>query len=222
MMPTETVTPRHAIPAYPVRHSGSVLILGYGFTLHDDYARARKLRPDADVIAVNKAAGEYKADHLFSPHWAEPEFLPTWVAMQRDEFGAGFLVHSTPGRNHETGNLNPVPQIKPPQDALSRRDLRNAELIDHWWPGAITNLALADGTGGWMAVRMARFMGYEERILCGVPMERGGHADGDMDVEIERENWLAPHLRSIEQQTSFHEGTFSLSGFTRDLLGQPE
>ncbi len=65
-------------------------------------------------------------------------------------------------------------------------------------------------------------MGYEERILCGVPMEKGGHADGDMDGEIEREKWLAPHLRSIERQTAFHEGTFSLSGFTRDLLGQPK
>jgi hypothetical protein len=199
--PAETETPRHSIPGYPVRHSGSVLVLGHGFTLHDDYARARLLRPDAHVIAVNKAAVEYRADHLFSWH-NERGKLASWAKQQHERFGPGAIVHSTPGRNRETGVL-----LEPPP---------NRPEVDYWWPGA-----LAGGSSSWMAVRMAVFMGYEERILCGVPLSIGGYADGIMARDFMREKVVEHYRAGVAKDTAYHAGTYSMSGATREILGEP-
>ena len=201
--PAETETVRFAAPPYPVRERGTVLVLGHGFSLHDDYARARELRPDAKVIAVNKAAVEYKADHLFSWHYDPVKGkLASWAKEQRERFGPNFLVHSTPGRNRETGVLNPVPV--------------DVDIVGYFWPGATAN-----GSSGWMAVRMAHFMGFEERIMCGVPMERGSYADGYMARDFQRDAVVERYQRGIAEQTEFHVGTFSMSGWTKGMLGAP-
>lgn len=199
--PAERETPRHAIPAYPVRHSGTVLVLGHGFTLHDDVARARKIRPDADVIAVNKAAVEYKADHLFSWHHERGK-LKSWAGQQFRKFGPGAVVHSTPGRDRATGVL-----LDPPEGCPE---------VDFWWPGAV-----AKGSSGWMAVRLATFLGYEERILCGVPMAKGAYADGFMARDFMRDSKIESYRSGIAADTAYHKGTYSMSGWTRDLLGEP-
>ncbi len=200
--PAETETDRTSTPAYSTRESGTVLVLGHGFTLYDDYDRARELRPAAAVIAVNKAAVEYPAAHIFSWHWDYESKLPQWARLQRENFGEGFLVHSTPGRDRDTGILNPVPE--------------GVDLVDYWWPGATAN-----GSSSWMAVRMAHFMGWDEIILCGVPMEKGGYADGFMALDFQRDEAVNRYRRGIAEQTEFHERTFSMSGWTKTLLGEP-
>ena len=200
--PAETVTPTHSIPAFPKR-SGTVLILGYGPPLYDDVSRATELRPAADVIAVNMAMQDYAADHLFSWHFDEPKKLPQWRDRHIEKFGPGALTHCPTQRDRDTGVLKPVPE--------------GFDWVDYWWPGAT-----ADGSGPWMAVRMAKFMGYEERILCGVPLEIGGYANGHMATAFQRPANVERFRTAVARQTDYHEGTFSMSGFTKDLLGTIE
>ncbi len=200
----EKVTPRHSIPAWPFDYSGqTVLILGYGPTLYDDVARARELRPDADQIAVNMAMTEYPADHLFSWHFHEAGKLQNWRARHIEKFGHGALTHCPTQRNRETGVLNPVPD--------------GFDWVDYWWPGAT-----ADGSGPWMAVRMAHFMGYAEIILCGVPMEIGGYANGHMAKAFQRQPNIDRFRGAIAGQTDYHAKTKSMSGWTKELLGTIE
>jgi len=198
----EKITPRHAIPAYPHRHSGPVLVLGYSPSLYDDVRRAKQLRPDADIIAVNMAMMDYRADHLFSWHFDHSTKLPHWRSVHLKKFGPA-LTHCPTQRNRETGVLNPVPD--------------GYDWVDYWWPGAT-----ADGSGPWMATRMAHFMGYDEIILCGVSMEIGGYANGHMARAFQRQPNIDRYRAAIEKQTEYHAKTRSMSGFTRDLLGTIE
>jgi|GEM_PF-922146 len=62
----------------------SVLVLGNAETLPDDYARARLLRPDADIIAVNNACRFKRPDHLFSLH---PEKMAVWKNVCLSKWG---------------------------------------------------------------------------------------------------------------------------------------
>lgn len=202
--PAESETPTWAIPSYPKKHAGCVLILGFADGLEDDMARAHALRPHADVIAVNAAATAHRADHVYSWHWNDASKLPWWAAQQHERFNQRALVHSTPGRDRKTGILNPVPQG--PEVAF----------VDHWWPGATAN-----GSSGWMAVRLACFLGYEERILCGIPIGRAAYADLSMAKDWQRDAHVERYRRGIEEQTGYHAGTYSMSGWTRDLLGEP-
>ena len=196
----EKVTPTHSIPAWP-GSSGTVLILGYSPTLHDDVKRAREIRDNPDIIAVNMAMTDYKADHLFSWHFDDVKKLPKWRDIHLEKFGPA-LTHCPTQRDRDTGILKPVPE--------------GYDWVDYWWKGAT-----ADGSGPWMANRMAKFMGYEERILCGVSMEIGGYANGHMASAFQRPHNIDRFRKAIAAQTEYHEGTFSMSGWTRELLGSP-
>jgi hypothetical protein len=84
-------------------------VCGSAATFNDDLERARELRPDAVVIAVNDVAELTRADHLFTLH---PEKMAAWRALQTIAFGIGALTHS--------GAAAPIEGVD----------------IDYWWPKA--------------------------------------------------------------------------------------
>ena len=45
--------------------------------------------------------------------------------------------------------------------------------VYYWWP-----MVQGAGSSAWGAAKVAFLMGYEEVILCGVPLEQGPYADG--------------------------------------------
>lgn len=96
-----------AFPSYPFQHSGSVLVCGNAFCLHDDLARA----PNLPIIAVNGASGEIKADFLYTKHpirFVERGY--EWIGRQR-KFHENFTVHGS--KFHE-----------------------NMPHVQYWWEGA--------------------------------------------------------------------------------------
>ena len=76
---------------------------------------------------------------------------------------------------------------------------------------------------------MARLMGFEERILCGVPLVNGNYADKGFarawHEGREREDGngliLDGYRRYVAKDTGWHDGCFSMSGYTREVLGEP-
>ncbi len=187
-----------AFPPYPGEHSGTVLVLGNGFTLHDDYARARELRPDAEVIAVNEACRFYRADHVYSYHYG-PSHLDMWFPRQVEKFGPGAVCHSSPWHARDYA----IPD--------------EWGVVEYWWKRAGAN-----GSSGWMATRLARLMGFDEIILCGVPMASGTYSDGNMAKDFMKEKVVAHYRRGIAEQTDYHAGVYSMSGWTMELFGLPQ
>lgn len=57
-----------SVPPYPKKESGAVLIVGTAPCWHDDYIRAKKKYPDADVCALNEAAALVDAKHFATCH----------------------------------------------------------------------------------------------------------------------------------------------------------
>lgn len=182
----------HSSPRYLFQHVGPCLVAGNAFCLHDDIARARKLFHDAPAIAVNGAAREVKAIALYSSH---PERFVApgfeWIRHQRRLFGDGFTVHAS----------------KFVPDCLH---------VQYWWEDA-----RGGGGSAWGARKLAGLMGFDPVVLCGCPLVPGNYA-GDRPGQImTRLKVLEPMRREIEEDTAWHHGAYSMSGWTRNLLGEP-
>lgn len=85
--------------------------------------------------------------------------------------------------------------------------------INHWWP---VNDVRA--SSGWAAAKMAVMMGYAV-VLCGVPMMAQNYYDGRLAVAFKRKNILEDYQRAIAEDTRWHPYIRSMSGFTREVLG---
>lgn len=176
-------------PPYPTRHSGPVLVCGFGASLHDDYESARRLRPDAPVIAVNRAAKAVKAFALFTLH---PDEIACFAGEQNRAFGPGFETHAGGPRKHCAG-------------------------INYWWRDAV-----GLGTSAWAAARMGRLMGFDEVILCGVPLDDRPYADNRMARAFRRPRIVETYRAFIAQDTAWHSGIRAMSGYLRGVLGGPD
>lgn len=192
-----TLPPSVCLPVFEKRQGGTVLVCGFGPTLHDDLARAHILRPDAPVIAVNNAASAVKAFALFSQHYRKGK-LDVWVRAQRKRFGDGFTVHSHAGLE----NIARLKEFFP--------------WVDHWWAHVGST-----GTSAWSAAKMARQMGFSEIILCGVPLERGAYADGSFCRDFRHNAVLKLYRNYIRKDVQYHEGVKAMSGWTRKFFGEP-
>jgi hypothetical protein len=182
-------------PAYPYRHSGAVLVCGFGPTFWEDLERARKLRPGAPIIACNNAASAVKALAIFSQHSTK---LGGWAKAQR-KFGDDFTVHAP-------GSIDLLDQHR-----------RRHPYVDYWWP-----LARGTGTSPWAAQKLGKMMGFEERILVGVPLERGPYADGTFARDFRRKPILKIYRDFIRCDTAWHEGVKAMSGWTMRMFGEPD
>ncbi len=182
-----------AVPPYPLVHSGPCLVAGSAFCLHDDLARAWEVFPGAPVIAVNGAAREVKALALYTCH---PErfvqYGYDWIKHQRRLFGDGFTVHS--GLNLSAANRH----------------------VQHWWEDV-----RGPGGSAWGARKLAWLMGFGPVVLVGCPLVRGnytGHRPGRIMTKL---SVVEGFCRSIEADTEWHEGAFSMSGRTAEILSSP-
>lgn len=192
----------HSVPPYPRRHSGPVLICGFGPGFYEDLVRAREIRPGAPCVAINEAAKAVRAFALFTLH---PQKLRRFRELQDLHFGPGHYTCHTGGKYAAM--------------------LERFRLMDHGWP-----LAAGGGTSAWAAQIMAKLMGFEERILVGVPLVYGNYADrspakGFKEGKQRRDGKgevLANYRAYIERDTGWHAGCVSMSGWTRELLGAPK
>lgn len=162
----------------------------------DDFAEFRDAhRGPFDVFAVNDAGWIYPGD---IEAWCtlHPEMWPEWIAKRTLRHGEVGAYYTSISKNQR------VP------DGIEFRE------VGHW--GA--------GSSSLFAVTVALSLGYSRILLCGVPMDSRPHAPGagtwdgeswpDREVAIHREGW------------EFHKGRLggvrSMSGWTAELLGEPD
>lgn len=203
---------------YPERHKGTALILGAAPSVFEDYAAARALRPDADVLGVNHAASVF------------PEIRHVWTQHQEI---AGDIKAKAPGvKVHAKMNFMP----RKGGFIYFGGSVDDVKSIDYEWP----DLAWVTGSSGFAAALWARHgMGYDEAILCGVPLSPDSTSYNDEYRKFSREKWARDDSPGAEKWArvanfqTWHEriemhiaggkaaGIASMSGWTREKLGAP-
>lgn len=192
--------------------SGTLLVVGSAPCLFADVERALKLRPMAALMLVNGAATAIEnAEHVLSGHSYKAE---EFAAARRSKFPQAppWRLHATitEKHRHEAGTVFPS--------------------VTDWWDktychGA-TSIAKAVDLG-------LRGLGFDEAILCGAPMDGSGYFVGEGTQRIDCHRIGDPAMqkhRSIEGYRRKFRDTFapkvkgklfSMSGFTREIVGEP-
>ncbi len=178
-------------PSYSSQHSGPGLVVGNAFCLHDDLERARSLFPDASVIAINGASREVKALALYSCH---PErFIEYGYDWIRHQrkFGEDFTVHGS-------------------------RFIEGCGHVHHWWEDA-----RGGGGSAWGARKLAWLMGFDPVVLVGCPLVPGNYASHKPGMIMTKSEVIDGYRRDIENDADWHEGCYSMSGWTAEFFGGP-
>jgi hypothetical protein len=181
-----------AWPPCSIKYSGPVFVAGNAWCLHDDIETAKEIFGNAPVIAVNGASREVQAIALFSYH--PQRFIEKgceWIRHQKRLFGNGFTVHAS---RHETG----------------------MPFVDHWWEDA-----RGGGGSAWGARKLAWLLGFDTVVFVGCPLSPGNYAGHRPGMIMTRDDIIEPYRKDIEADTEWHEGCYSMSGWTRKFFGCP-
>lgn len=195
------------IGTYLNTHSGTLIVLGSAEGALKELDEIRGRRPNSMVAAVGHAAGFTKVDFVFSDHYEMHEYLRNL----QNEFGdTHYSTHCS---------------------MCSRAASYPA--VDYWW-----NWPRPPCTSAWTAIRFGLHVGFDEIVLCGVPMEFG-QIQHPEQREKDGDVWPPPREgKRIGRQESdevlrifqtefvrhcleFKGKVFSMSGYTRAVLGAP-
>ncbi len=167
------------------------LVAGSAECLHDDLAQARKIHPEAPIIAINGAARQVKAFALFSYHpdrFVIPGF--DWIRHQRRLFGPDFTVHGA-------------------------RFMPDMPWVEFWW-----SRARGGGSSAWGARKVAHLMGFKRIVLCGCPLTPGPYVcHHGLGGTMSQTAVVEKYKREIMEDIAWHEGVYSMSGWSREFLG---
>ena len=177
-------------PLYPFSHSGPVLVCGGAQCLFEDIKRARSILGEVPIIAVNGAAKLVPAVAIYSKH---PEkFVPRrWLEGQQFHFGKT-TVHA------------------------DIRASTRPSCVEYWWEGL-----WGGGGSAWDARKLAAFLGFSPVVLCGCPMIAGPSVGSlGFGSFMHREDITDELYQGLAKDTEWHEGAYSMSGRSRDILGE--
>jgi len=191
-----------------------LIVAGSATNLFDDLAAAEALFPLATIMTVNGACALVEAaEHCLAGHTDKAE---QFAAARHAAF-----PNARPVRWHANwGNpRRPAPRANFPS-------------ITDWWGPEMSSGATSAGK----AALIGLAMGFDKIILCGCPLDGSGYAPGEskgirQDAACARIGDLAAQSKKIIQryrarmaelaQTTFKGRVFSMSGYTREVLGAP-
>jgi len=190
---------------YGRKHNGTLYVVGSAPCALDDLAEARRLGRihgwRGKVMAINEAAALVRADFIASLH---PEHMARFRKLQQQMFpDSRFTTHAAA------------------PDAY-------AEAVDFYWRDAHSG-----ATSAFCGVKIGQMMGFTRIILCGCPMTGGdGYAVNTRpSKDAPRFGFCNPvssvvrshrHALDDEAKTSWAKGVYSMSGYSREVLGAPE
>lgn len=117
---------------------------------------------------------------------------------------------------------------KPPRD---KHDEVYFKDVDYVWPDANTS-----GTSGVAAIMIAEAMGFDEIILCGMPLEPTGYFNEGQTVRHSKTQPRFGYLKNSDTLRKYHQNGFhkalddiprikaitrSMGGYTKQVLGGP-
>lgn len=185
------ITHAEQLPRVVGAHSGPLLVMGAGRCLWDDLERVSHLHWRGAKMPVN----------LTGAFYGRP--FDHWATLHSDRYAS--MIE----RHRSLCGLRPE-QLPPIHDH------KDGRLAKHVW-----RIDRLNGSSALFAATIGLCMGYTPIVLAGCPMDNTGHfydppwRDTNFDVDHVRDAWgrAAPVL--------IEHGVRSLSGRTRDWLGEP-
>ena len=205
-----------------------MLVVGSAPCLYEDVERALKLRPFASMMLVNGACTAFEnAEHMLAGHEEKAEFF----ARER---GKKF-PSASPIRVH--GCCHP-----------HRKEMMKGMFpsVTDWWPHEMGVGATSASKGAKIALQQ---LGATEVILCGCPMDQPGYFPGEAKVNqhimclrigdhgkafnlfkqngeplpVQEARIIKGYRANLKilAEGEFKGRVFSMSGFTREQLGEP-
>lgn len=175
------------------------VVIGGAACVWQDLAAAEKLADFDVVIAVNDAGAEFPGivDYWITLH---PEHFPRWLERRRS-----------------AGRPEPLETVAHEGNSgVGRRNgFATSILWPYTWPGS----------SGLFAVEFAlKRLRADRIVLCGVPMDTRGHFAGALMHPDPNGPWIGakgfwPAWEAAHEHIRDH--VRSMSGRTRDLLGEP-
>lgn len=190
-----------------------LIVAGSAACVFDDFKRAAHLSPTASVMLVNGACQLFWfADHILAGHTNKAN---QYVAARNRRFpdAPPYRVHAN-WREH-----GEHPRARFP-------------VVTDWWGPEMSSGATSAGK----AALIGLAMGFDRVILAGCPMDGSGYAPGETDGIIaepscarigdpkkQRATTVRRYKETMAQlaETTFKGRVFSLSGLTKQLLGEP-
>jgi hypothetical protein len=146
-------------------------------------------------VRTRTSSPSTRRDRWFT-HSISSQKMGEWIECYKSKWGHDVPTHSIP----------------PSPDPIA--DHKSHPLVDYWW-----RPARGMGSSSWSAMKVAKLMGYEEVILCGVPMEIVPYQNGIPALTFNKH--IPKYRQYIESDTHWHDNVYSMSGWTRELLGPP-
>lgn len=205
---------------YEARHHGVAIVCGGGPGLHSDLGRALGMFPDAALLGCN-----------FAPALV-PGIQQVWT--QHIEI-AGKIKHECPGVKVHSRPRHFQTKSGGAQWFLGVSKAQEDE-VDYLWP----DLGWVAGSSGFCAGLWARHgLGFDTVILAGVPLDYDRRYDDkyrDVAVKANRvpQHDFGKHYASSDSIEHWQQcirmfteqgktgGIYSMSGFTREWLGEPQ
>lgn len=192
-------------PAYPTKHTGTALVIGAAPTALVDMAVALEgLHPERPFAIAVNGMVGRVPCRAM-------------VTCHPDSLG----LYLRNGQEPPTVHYYPSDQRNPPPSFRG---------VDYVWSG----IPAGSGSSSLCAVFVAKALGFERVILCGVPLTKTGYVDKYPGMAYSEFNNL-PEGRLMNgtirqrhdtwinyQKAGLLDGVTSFSGFTKDLLGAPE
>lgn len=193
---------------YSVKHGGAALVVGYAPPVYEDVVAALRLRPNAVLLGVKYSCALFKEiEHVWTQHLEQAKDI-------RKKALGPVYIHGRP-REFQRNVIRATPGEN--------------WMLDFVWP----DLRWIYGSSGFGAALWARWgLGFDEVILCGVPMEFGGYALQMNGIKKPQ----AAFGRSFAERDVLDRwkgviqgfiadgraaGITSMSGWTREVLGAP-
>jgi len=200
----------------------TLLVVGSAPCLFEDVARGLQLRPFASLMLVNGACTAFEtAEHVLAGHEEKAEFF---ARARRERF-----PNAPPWRLHASTH---------PHRQKACKELFPS--VTDWWPHEVGVAA----TSASKAAKIGFLLGYDEAILCGCPMNGSGYFAGEAEVPQHvnclriGDNGMAYGMQipvqeariiqgyraklKILSEGEFKDKVFSMSGYSREVLGEPE
>lgn len=193
-----------------------LLVVGSAPCLYADLEAAQALSAGYEIMLVNGACAAVEvAQHVLAGHADKAEEFVT----ARDKafpFALPYRVHAS----YNARGGRPAPRATAPS-------------VTDWWPQEDVS---SGASSAGKAAKIGLALGFRRVILCGCPMDGSGYFPGESEG-IRQDRACQRIGDSAKQQASsirrykarmaelaqgeFKDRVFSMSGYTRELLGEP-
>lgn len=191
----------------------TLLVVGSAPCLFDDVARALVLRPDAQILLVNGACTALEdAAHVLSGHTDKAEDFATF-RRKKFPLAPPWRLHATTDSKHAAEAKKALPSVT------------------DWWDKSYSQGATSIAKGAEIGFRA---LGFDEVILCGAPMDGSGYFKGEGtrtilchrigDANKQQHRVIEGYRRKFREKFAprYVGRLFSMSGFTREVTGEPK